>query len=163
VAPEDPVREVIPDEEKPLKGGPGKRGARKAKAKGSMKGAMVHVLGQASAAMFACVAMVTGHDHWLLEQQESSKLGEALDRALATLPERAYEKVIEISDKWAPWVQLTFVLGVILWDRVEQSAKLVEESNYRQAPGSAEGPKATQSSQAQSNHRPYHSSLGYDN
>jgi hypothetical protein len=124
------------------------------------------VLGQASATLFACVAMITGHDHWSLEKEEASKLGEAWDKALATLPERAYEKVIEISEKWHPWVNLIFVLGIILWDRIEESSKLTQsaqEPNYQTSDGSANGNRRPGQGAAQANYRPYHSSLGYDN
>src|SRR5262245_10056674 len=160
---EGSIREIA-EEDKPLKNRPGKRGGRKSK--GSMKGAMVMVLGQASATLFACVALLTEHDHWYLEKEESDKLGEALDKCFATLPERAYEKVIEISEKWHPWIQLVVALGVILWDRIEESSRLAQstkETNNQRSDGGANGSGGTERAKAHANYRPYHSSLGYDN
>jgi len=159
---EDVVREVA-EEDKPLKNRP--KGKRKAKG-GSMKGAMVMVLGQASAAIFTCVAMLTNHDHWSLEREESEKLGKALNDALSTLPERAYEKVIAIAEKWHPWVHLIFVLGILVWTRIEESSKLAQsaqEPNYQAGDGSVNGNRRPGQGAAQANYRPYHSSLGYDN
>jgi hypothetical protein len=128
-----------------------------------MKGAMVMVLGQASAALFACVSMLTNHEHWELEEKESEKLGEALDAALSTLPEQAYEKVIAIADKWYPWAKLVFIVGILIWTRIEESAKLVEAANYKPGDGSVGGSNGTEQGRAQANYKHYHSSLGYNN
>lgn len=163
--PEDVVWEVA-EEDKPLKNRPGKRGR---KAKGSMKGAMVMVLGQASYMLFTCVAMLTDHEHWMLQEAESSKLGKALDAALSTLPERVYEKVIEIADKWHPWIQLVVVLAIIVWPRIEESSKIArgeqsaEGADTRQSEARAGGSNGAGQNGAARNYRPYHSSLGYDN
>lgn len=127
-----------------------------------MKGAMVAVLGQSCAALFACVAMATGHDHWELEPREGSKLGEALDKALSTLPEKAYEKVIEVADKWYPWGQLAFVLGVLLWTRVEESTQLAQGGGDQPREGGVNGSGRTEQSKANGSYPRYHSSLGYD-
>lgn len=162
--PEVPVWEVA-EEDKPLKNRPGKRGRKKG---GSMKGAMVMVLGQASSMLFTCVAMLTDHEHWMLQEPESNKLGKALDAALSTLPERAYEKVLEIADKWHPWIQLIFVVAFIVWPRIEESSKLargerVEEPNSQGSEASANGSGRAGQGGTYGGYRPYHSSLGYDN
>jgi hypothetical protein len=154
------VREIA-EEDKPLKNRPGKRG--RGKGKSSMKGAMAVILGKSASLLFASVAMLTEHDHWSLEKEEADKLGKALDDALSTLPERAYEKVIAIADKWHPWVQLVFVLGILIWTRIEESAQRVEGSDNQPREGSANGSGTSKQSAATPNYRPYHSSLGYDN
>jgi hypothetical protein len=134
-----------------------------------MKGAMVMVLGQASSMLFTCVAMLTDHEHWMLQEAESNKLGKALDAALSTLPERAYEKVIAIADKWHPWIQLVFVIAFIVWPRIEESSKIargeqsVEGADTRQSEAGASGSNGARQNGAARNYRPYHSSLGYDN
>jgi hypothetical protein len=124
---------------------------------------MVLALSKASAMAFACVAMITDHEHWALRDEEGDKLGGVIDDVLSTLPERVYDKILAIADKWTPWAQLIFTLGILVWARVEESAKRVEAANYQPRDGGPVGDNGAGAGAAKASYRPYHSSLGYDN
>lgn len=127
--------------ERPLnvRGGGRKRGRPKKLKEESAKMTMVTMLTVASSGLFTSIALLTKHEHWALTPPEAKALAEALNGALDTLPVKYYEQITAIIEKWIPWVHLAFVGGTIVLDRIEQSAKRVEESRYVPREGRNQG------------------------
>jgi len=123
------------DEEKPLSVRGGKRRGRKPKEE-TTKLTMVTMLATGCTAIATSIALLTKHDHWSLHVDEAKHLAEALNDAISTLPTKYYDTIIAVIEKWIPWINLIFVIGAIVIPRIEASAKLVEESHYKQSDGS---------------------------
>jgi len=117
--------------DKPLNIRGGKRG-RKPKAKEeTSKLTMVTMISTGCVAIFTSLALLTKHDHWYLEKPEAKTLAEALNDAIATLPEKYYAQITGIVETWIPWINLCFVIGAIVIPRIEASSKRVEESHKK--------------------------------
>ncbi len=116
--------------DKPLNIRGGKRGRKPKTAKEeTSKLTMVTMLSTGCVAIFTSLAMLTKHEHWYLEKPEAKTLAEALNDAIATLPEKYYAQIIGIVETWIPWINLCFVLGAIIIPRIEASSKRIEESH----------------------------------
>lgn len=120
---------------------------------------MVTLLASGCSAIFTSVALLTKHDHWALHANESKALSEALNDAINTLPAKYYEQISSIVEKWIPWINLCFVASAIIFDRIEQSNKLVEATRYKPRERSDAGFTA---SGAQASNVAGNSSLGYN-
>lgn len=117
--------------DKPLNIRGGKRG-RKPKAKDeTSKLTMVTMISTGCVAIFTSLALLTKHDHWYLEKPEAKTLAEALNDAIATLPEKYYAQITGIVETWIPWINLCFVLGAIVIPRLEASSKRIEETHRK--------------------------------
>jgi hypothetical protein len=117
--------------DKPLNIRGGKRG-RKPKAKEeTSKLTMVTMISTGCVAIFTSLALLTKHDHWYLEKPEAKTLAEALNDAIATLPEKYYAQITGIVETWIPWINLCFVVGAIVIPRIEASTKRVEEAHRK--------------------------------
>lgn len=125
------------DIRKPLK----VRGRRKKNVKEENKKlTMVTLLASGASALFTSVALLTKHEHWQLRNDckptEAAILAEAINDALDTLPVKYYDIVTSIVEKWIPWINLCFVLSALIYDRIEQSEKLIEATRYQARNGS---------------------------
>jgi hypothetical protein len=125
----------------PLKVG---RDRKKSATKEQAKITMVGALAGASEMFFAGMALATGHHHWLLEEQEAQILAKALDNALDTLPEKYYEVITKITNKWFPRTNLIWTIGAIVGPRLNASAERVKARNYQ--------PPAPDNGRAESEH-----------
>ena len=101
---------------------------------------MVTMISSAMAMSFTCVSLILKHDHWALDTDEAKALGEAINTALDTLPEKYYEQITQFTENWFPWFNLCFVLAAILYPRIDESAKRLEERNYRENQNNAGRP-----------------------
>jgi hypothetical protein len=122
---------------------------------------MITLLASGCSAIFTCIALLTKHDHWALQhspQNEAKILAEALNDAIDTLPAKQYDIITSIVEKWIPWINLCFVVSALVYDRIEQSRKLTEETHNVVSQRSDNGNAAstTQASKVSSN-----ASLGY--
>lgn len=105
---------------------------------------MVALLAVGCSAIFTSVALLTKHEHWHLEQQESQHLAAALNDAIATLPVKYYARITEIIEKWIPWINLAFVLSALILPRLDASTKRNEASHYRTREDSDRGAGGTE-------------------
>lgn len=123
---------------------------------------MVTLLASGCSALFTSVALLTKHDHWQLRNDckptEAAILAEAINDALDTLPAKYYDIVTSIVEKWIPWINLIFVVSALVYDRIEQSEKLIEATRYRAREGS--DPRYTNGA-AQASNVGGNSSLGF--
>src|SRR6266508_2997715 len=128
----------------------------------SKKLTMVTLLASGCGALFTSVALITKHDHWQLrtdcQPTEAKILAEAINDALDTLPTKYYDIVTSIVDKWIPWINVCFVLCALIYDRIEQSEKLIERTHYK---ASERGDKGYTDSATQASNVNSHTSLGY--
>lgn len=116
--------------DKPLNIRGGKRGRKPKSAKEeTSKMTMVTMLSTGCVAIFTSLAMLTKHEHWNLERVEAKTLAEALNDAIATLPEKYYAQITGIVETWIPWINLCFVAGAIIIPRIEASTKRLEETH----------------------------------
>jgi hypothetical protein len=90
-------------------------------------------------AIFTSVALLTKHDHWSLEVIEARKLAEAINESISTLPVKYYETLTTVIEKWIPWINVIFVISAIVFPRIEESSKLIEESHYKPSDRSDKG------------------------
>jgi|SRR5215510_848281 len=129
---ENPFAEDYIRLDKPLNIRGGKRGRKPKSAKEeTSKLTMVTMISTGCVAIFTSLALLTKHDHWHLEKPETKTLAEALNDAIATLPEKYYAQITGIVETWIPWINLCFVLGAIIIPRIEASSKRVEESHKK--------------------------------
>lgn len=134
------IREI----DKPLK----TRGRpRKSKTAENTQKTMVTLLAVSLNVVFTSVALLTKHDHWSLEREESTELSKVLNDALSTLPEKTYAKVSNVIEKWGVWTNLIFVFAAILLPRIEESNKRAERKR-------AEGGRAEPNQGGDGGHAP---------
>ncbi len=128
----------------------------------SKKLTMVTLLASGCGALFTSVALITKHDHWQLrtdcQPTEAKILAEAINDALDTLPSKYYDIVTSIVEKWIPWINVCFVLCALVYDRIEQSEKLIERTHYKT---SERGDKRYTDGATQASNVNSHTSLGY--
>jgi len=128
----------------------------------SKKLTMVTLLASGCGALFTSVALITKHDHWQLrtdcQPTEAKILAEAINDALDTLPTKYYDIVTSIVEKWIPWINVCFVLCALIYDRIEQSEKLIERTHYKT---SERGDKRYTDGATQASNVNSHTSLGY--
>ena len=117
--------------DKPLNIRGGKKRGRKPKEETS-KLTMVTMISTGCVAIFTSLALLTKHEHWHLEKLEAKTLAEALNDAIATLPEKYYVQITGIVETWIPWINLCFVIGAIIIPRIEASTKRIEETHRKE-------------------------------
>lgn len=93
---------------------------------------MLAMLAVALTALFSTLALFFGK-HWNLDTEESNIFADQLNQALMTLPQKSYETIIAIIEKWVPWINLTFTVYAILLPRIEETGKQIKsrsKGNY---------------------------------
>lgn len=149
---------VLRDRPQKVKGKRGKKSNLKVEAK---RLTLVSMLASASAMMFTSVALITKHKHWNLEEEEAQTLAEALNDCIATLPEKNYDTILAIIEKWTPWFTLTFVGYAITWPRIQASAKQFEKRD-NPFPSNLNVENATTESNSQTVNDNDYGSIGYN-
>lgn len=74
------------------------------------------------------IGFITKHEHWYLDDEDSTELGKAIASAIPSLPKREAEKML----KRIPMIRLIMTGGVILGTRVYREVELQKlEANQR--------------------------------
>lgn len=95
------------------------------------KADFIGLLTVCSTLSFSTVALLTGHDHWSLDEEESAYHAKALNGMLDTLPNKYYEIIVVAAEKWLPRFFYIFALCALVAPRINESAKRFDDRNYR--------------------------------